>query len=75
VEAPSEVVTSKKLQELVQQIDSRDKLDEEVEEVFSSSSVILASSGTLAMGSLSSHLLDVDSNCGRLHRKRYLFFC
>lgn len=33
VETQTEVVTSKKLQELVSQIDSREKLDEDVEEV------------------------------------------
>lgn len=34
VESQTEVVTSKKLQELVAQIDSREKLDEDVEEVW-----------------------------------------
>lgn len=33
VESHTEVVTTKKLQELVAQIDSREKLDEDVEEV------------------------------------------
>ncbi len=33
MEAPTEIVTKRKLQELVQQIDGREKLDDEVEEV------------------------------------------
>jgi transcription initiation factor TFIID subunit TAF12 len=33
MDSQTEIITSKKLQELVNQIDSREKLDEEVEDV------------------------------------------